>query len=187
MRTIAYKEVAILRITYGEYESRCDCCKSFRTQPDDVFPKAKYDNKVRDAVLEAYARQELPFDIIAARLADEDGLDPASLIQVYFVLQVAFRRSIKLRDVAVEPFGHREGQSVVMPIDRTWLRMTLKETPSGITGTCRYKNDLFTPNTVRRWIEDYRAILTNAAANPENSLGRLADRRTEIGRRAASR
>ena len=86
---------------------------------------------MRDAVLEAHARQELPFDVIAARLAEEDGLDPASLVQFYFVLQVAFRRPIKLHDVAVRPFGYREGQSMVMPITRTWLRMTLKETIVG--------------------------------------------------------
>jgi acyl-CoA synthetase (AMP-forming)/AMP-acid ligase II/acyl carrier protein len=132
--------------------------------------------RVRAAVLEAYARQELPFDIIAGRLAEEVGLDPASLIQVYFVLQVAFRRSIKVPNVAVRPFGYREGQSVVMPIDRTWLRMTLKETMSGITGACRYKNDLFEPNTVQHWVTDYEAILAKAAAHPKKSLGRLADR-----------
>ena len=131
---------------------------------------------MRDAVLEAYARQELPFDIIAARLAEEDGLDPASLIQFYFVLQVAFRRPIKLHDVAVRPFGYREGKSAIMPIDRTWLRMTLKETPSGITGACRYKNDLFERMTVQHWIADYKAILTKAVSKPRKSLGRLADR-----------
>ena len=51
VRTIAYKAIAILRITYGEYQAQCACCKSFRTHPDDVLPKAKYDNKVREAVL----------------------------------------------------------------------------------------------------------------------------------------
>ena len=102
-----------------------------RIDADLTFQEAL--DRVRDAVLEAYARQELPFDIIAARLAEEDGVDPASLVQFYFVLQVAFRRPIKLHDVAVRPFGYREGQAVVMPIDRTWLRMTVKKTPSGIT------------------------------------------------------
>ncbi len=46
-------------------------------------------SRVRESVLEALARQELPFDILAARLAEKDGLDPASLIQVFFVLQNA--------------------------------------------------------------------------------------------------
>ena len=63
-----------------------------------------------------------------------------------------------------------------MPIDRTWLRVTLRETPSGITGACSYKNDLFEPNTLQHWIADYKTILAKAAANPETSLGRLADR-----------
>ena len=65
----------------------------------------KRSSRVRDSVLEAYARQELPFDILAARLAEEDGLDPASLIQVSFILQNAFRRPLKLPDVTVRSFG----------------------------------------------------------------------------------
>jgi hypothetical protein len=52
VRTVAYKAIALLEITYGEYAARCDCCTSFRNTPEDVLPKAKYDNKVRDLVLE---------------------------------------------------------------------------------------------------------------------------------------
>lgn len=62
-----------------------------------------------------------------------------------------------------------------MPIDRAWLSITLKETPSGITGVCGHKNELFEPNTVQDWIADYTAILAKAVANPNNQLGRLAD------------
>jgi non-ribosomal peptide synthetase component F len=131
-------------------------------------------SRVRDSVLEAYARQELPFDILANRLAQEDGLDPASLIQVSFVLHNAFRQPLKLLDVAVRPFAYREGQQV-LPINRTWLTVMLEETPSGITGSCTYKNDLFEPNALQHWIADYKRILAKAAAKPEASLGRLAD------------
>jgi hypothetical protein len=52
VRTIAYQKVAWLHITYGEYQARCRCCKYFRTTPADVLPKADYDNKVRQAVLD---------------------------------------------------------------------------------------------------------------------------------------
>lgn len=52
VRTLMYHEIAVLDITYGEYEASCDCCKTFRTNPDGVLPKAKYDNKVRQAVLD---------------------------------------------------------------------------------------------------------------------------------------
>ena len=84
---------------------------------------------VRASVLEAYAAQELPFDIFAGRLAEEDGLDPAALTQVYFVLQSAVR-PLKLPEVTVRPFAYPDGQRV-LPIDRTWLSIALKETASG--------------------------------------------------------
>jgi hypothetical protein len=75
VRTIAYKEIVILRITYGEYESRCECCKSFRTHPDDVLPKAKYDNKVREAVLEGILEDQLNVEAVRRRMQRDFLLD----------------------------------------------------------------------------------------------------------------
>ena len=128
-------------------------------------------DRVRDAVVQAYENQELPFDILADRLAEEHGFDPELLIQVYFVLQIAFRRPAKLPGMVVTPFGYREGQSV-MPLDRTRLTMTLNETPSGIIGSCSYQSDLFAGQP---WVDDYEAILAAAATNPRKPIGRLAD------------
>ncbi len=145
-----------------------------RTQLDADLSFQEALSRVRNSVLEAYARQELPFDILAARLAEEVGLDPASLIQVYFVLQNPLRRSLKLVDVAVQPFSCPERQPVTS-IDRTWLRTTLRKTPSGIRGTCNYRDELFEPGALRHWIADYKTILTKAASSPERSLGRLSD------------
>ena len=68
--------------------------------------------------------QELPFDILAARLAEEDGLDPVSLIQVSFILQNAVR-PLKLPDVTVRSFAYPGGQRV-LPIDRSWLSVMLE-------------------------------------------------------------
>jgi hypothetical protein len=52
VRTVLYKRIAYLEITCGEYQARCDCCKTFRSTPDGVLPRALYDNKVRDLVLD---------------------------------------------------------------------------------------------------------------------------------------
>jgi hypothetical protein len=52
VRTVAYKAVAYLKITYGEYSAQCRCSKTFRNTFKDVRPKAHYDNKVRDLVLD---------------------------------------------------------------------------------------------------------------------------------------
>jgi hypothetical protein len=47
VRTVAFKSIAYLEITCGEYAARCNCCKTFRNTPEGVLPKALYDNKVR--------------------------------------------------------------------------------------------------------------------------------------------
>jgi hypothetical protein len=47
-----YKTVAFLEITCGEYRARCACRTTFRNTPEQVLPRALYDNKVRDLVLE---------------------------------------------------------------------------------------------------------------------------------------
>jgi transposase-like protein len=52
IRSIAYHQVVYLDVTYGEYRSRCHCCSTFRTLPTGVEFKARYDNKVRQAVLD---------------------------------------------------------------------------------------------------------------------------------------
>lgn len=52
VRTIAYRKIAILHITCGEYQARCGCCSTFRSSPDGIVPRGKYDNKVRQAVLD---------------------------------------------------------------------------------------------------------------------------------------
>jgi hypothetical protein len=52
IRSLAYRQVAFLDVHYAEYQSRCDCCKSFRSWPVDVPAKADYDSLVRQAVLD---------------------------------------------------------------------------------------------------------------------------------------
>jgi Transposase len=52
VRTVAFKKIAYLKITCGEYQARCQCCRTFRNAPKDVLPRARYDNKVRDLVLD---------------------------------------------------------------------------------------------------------------------------------------
>jgi amino acid adenylation domain-containing protein len=142
-----------------------------RLDPDLSFREALA--RVRSSVLEAYARQDLPFEILASQLTAANGVDPAALTQVFFVLQNAARRSLELRDLLVRPFGDARDGQPVLPIDHTWLSLMLKEGPSGLAGSCIYKDDLFRAETLRQWMADYQHILARAAADPEKSIGRL--------------
>jgi hypothetical protein len=52
VRSLAYRQVAWVHVTYAEYRCRGRCRKYFRTWPLDVPPKADYDAAVRQAVLD---------------------------------------------------------------------------------------------------------------------------------------
>jgi len=51
VRTLAYGQVVWLHLFYAEYQARCSCRKFFRSCPQQIEPKADYDNLVRQAVL----------------------------------------------------------------------------------------------------------------------------------------
>ncbi|MCK1346512.1 non-ribosomal peptide synthetase [Bradyrhizobium sp. CW11] len=133
--------------------------------------------RVRQSVLDAHARQELPFNILADHL-EQEGVNPASLLQVYFTLQNPLRQPLDLPDLTTGSIGNiaREGQPV-LPIDQTWLSLMLKERPTGITGSCNYKSELLDGATVGQWMEDLLALLAAALAQPNTPLGRLLNRR----------
>jgi len=75
VRTIAYKEIAFFEITYGEYRARCKCSTTFRTNPEGILPKAKYDNKVREAVLDAILEDHLNVEAVRRRMQRDFLLD----------------------------------------------------------------------------------------------------------------
>jgi amino acid adenylation domain-containing protein len=143
--------------------------------PDLSFTQAL--GRVRQSVLDAHARQELPFNLLADHL-EQEGIDPASLCQVYFTLQNPLRQPLDLPEVAVRSIGNiaREGQPV-LPVDQTWLSLMLKERPTGITGSCNYKDELLDGDMVRAWMEDLVALLGAAITQPNTPLDRLLARR----------
>jgi hypothetical protein len=75
VRTVAFKAVVSLEITCGEYGARCDCCKTFRNSPDGVLPRALYDNKVRDLVLDRILKDGMSVERTLESLGREYLLD----------------------------------------------------------------------------------------------------------------
>jgi Transposase len=68
VRTLAYQRCAWLEVTYAEYRARCGCRKYFRTWPLDVPPRAAYDDRVRQAVLDRLLRDRLNVEQTRAAL-----------------------------------------------------------------------------------------------------------------------
>src|SRR5215210_6309966 len=100
VRTVAYKAVAFLEITCGEYAARCDCCTTFRNSPEGVLPRALYDNKVRELVLDRILKDGMSVERTLESLGREFLLD----LSTGFVYDVLRDRAAEL-DTA----EHRRG------------------------------------------------------------------------------
>jgi transposase-like protein len=72
---VAYKAVAFLEITCGEYAARCPCCTTFRNSPEGVLPRALYDNKVRELVLDRILKDGMSVERTLESLGREFLLD----------------------------------------------------------------------------------------------------------------
>src|SRR4051794_230078 len=75
VRTVASKAVVFLEITCGEYQARCPCCTTFRNTPEDVLPRATYDNKVRELVLDRILKDGMNIEQTLGSLRREFLLD----------------------------------------------------------------------------------------------------------------
>src|SRR5215211_6775756 len=75
VRTIAYKQVVFLDVTYGEYRARCGCCTTFRTTPPGVEPRALYDNTVRRAVLDRILEDGMSVERVIISMRRDFSLD----------------------------------------------------------------------------------------------------------------
>lgn len=92
VRTVAYKAVAHLEITCGEYAARCDCCTTFRNTIEGVAPRATYDNKVRDLVLDRILKDGMNVERALESLRREFLLD----LSTGFVYDVLHGRAAQL-------------------------------------------------------------------------------------------
>lgn len=68
VRSIAYREVVIFEVTYAEYRARCGCCKTFRSSPPGIGPRCRYDNQVREAVLDRLIEDKLSIPKLLAAM-----------------------------------------------------------------------------------------------------------------------
>src|SRR4051812_9123590 len=92
VRTVAYKAVAVLEVTYGEYAARCGCRTTFRNCPEGVSPKAKYDNRVRELVLDRLLKDGMSVERALASIRREFRLD----LSTGFVYDVLRDRAAEL-------------------------------------------------------------------------------------------
>jgi amino acid adenylation domain-containing protein len=117
--------------------------------------------RVRETTLEAYAHQDLPFEMLVGALQPERKANYTPLFQVWFVLQNAPIEPLPLPGLTLSPYGFG------LKSAQFDLTLSLVETDAGIEGILAYNTDLFEAETVAAINENYTALLAHVSANPE--------------------
>jgi acyl-CoA synthetase (AMP-forming)/AMP-acid ligase II len=143
--------------------------------------------RVRATTLEAYAHQDLPFEILAETLAREGGLDPAQPAQVMILLHNA---ALRPQTSAGRALAFEEADpGMPMPLVTTTtydVILSLRETAQGLVGSCIYKPHRFDSKWIDRLIADFQRILEQMASEPERRISTIRLSRKVKAKRVTS-
>ena len=123
--------------------------------------------RVKEVSLEAYSRQDLPFEKLVEELQPPRSLDHDPLFQVGFGLQNAPAEPLQLTGLEVTPL---KIHSETAKYD---LSMMIAETENGLQAGVEFKTDLFDAAIIRRMLGHYRTLLESIVADPDECIWRL--------------
>jgi myxalamid-type nonribosomal peptide synthetase MxaA len=124
-------------------------------------------NRVRQAVLDALANQELPFEKMVEAIQPERDFRYNPLFQVMFVYQNDPWQNLVLPGLKSTPFLVDGG---VSKFDLTLFAI---ETSNGLEVFFEYSTDLFEASTIERMLLHYQTLLEAVVGNPEIPVDRL--------------
>src|SRR5205085_220252 len=123
--------------------------------------------QVREAALEAYAHQDLPFEKLVEELQPERALSHSPIFQVMFHLQNAVTERLSLSGLSMSQL---EVETQTAKFD---LSLSMAESKEGLVGRFNYNTDLFDAATVVRMAGHFERLLEAAVSNPDEQISRL--------------
>jgi amino acid adenylation domain-containing protein len=122
--------------------------------------------KARAVLIEAYAHQNLPFEVLVEALSPGRDLSRHPLFQCKLAIEDAVP-ALDLPDLESSLFaaGH--------PTIKTDLRMVARLTARGVEGRIEFALDLFEPATIERMAARMATLLAGAASEPDAPLAEL--------------
>ncbi|CAG0937717.1 nonribosomal peptide synthetase DhbF [Thermoflexales bacterium] len=125
-------------------------------------------HQARQVTLEAYDHQNVPFQKLLEVLPLPRDTQRTSLFQVLLVLQNIPTPAISLADLDCRRFIREMDFQSDME-----LSLTLVEADEGLTGYLEYQTDLYDASTIRRMLEHFQTLLTNAVKEPRRQIVEL--------------
>ncbi len=123
--------------------------------------------RIRQRCLDAYARQDFPFERLVEALHPQRDLSHSPLFQAFFILQ----------NTPVEPLTLPGLHLTPLPIARTTARfelsLSMQPSPTGLMGVLEYNRDLFAPSTIAAMASQLQTLLAAMVATPRLPINEL--------------
>jgi acyl carrier protein len=126
-------------------------------------------SRTRDAALEGYSYQDLPFGAVLEELVPIANPSATPLFQSIFILQNAPKTNSHNSAITAERILFDTGTAKYDLA--VWVRME-----GGVDLTFEYNRDLFREETITSMTEDYQAVLAAMAADPDKRVSEIRSR-----------
>lgn len=125
----------------------------------------------KQILLDAYAHQQMPFDMLVSALQPERNPAYSSLFQIMLVFQNNERAEVKL------PGLYLKQMESFKPFAMYDLSLTVNETDHGLLLSWEYNTDIFKTSTIKRMAGHFERLLTSLISKPDadvNKAGMLS-------------
>lgn len=125
-------------------------------------------HRVREVTIEAYAHQDLPFEMLVEKLQLERDLSRNPLYEIMFVLQ---NTPTSVQEVSGLTLRTLEFDNGTAQLD---IFLSISESQEGLTGCLEYNTDIFDSPTITQFIKNFQTLLENIVVNPEQRINELS-------------
>ncbi len=126
--------------------------------------------RTREVVLDAFERQDLPFELGIQKLEREFGIEQTHLCPVLFIMQNPSLGPVSLPGLRLTPIETRTGGGPPEIYPTSFeLIVNVAEEEERLVVSITYKTDLFTRERITRIARDWAEILEAMAADPSGS------------------
>ncbi|ASS75353.1 hypothetical protein CIG75_10355 [Tumebacillus algifaecis] len=135
-----------------------------------VLPRMTFEQLAREVyalAIDAFANQDIPFDLLVQQLQPERDLSRSPLVQVMFTLQNAPVSNIELSGLVLTPV-EQELESAKFD-----LTLSVVEGEQDLVCTFEYNTDLWDRATILRMISQFQNLLTDILTDPLRPIEHL--------------
>jgi thioesterase domain-containing protein len=152
-----------------------------RTELSDEMSFSELLGQVREAALDAYAHQDVPFEKLVEELQPERDLSRNPLVQVFCVQQNVPSLQLEMAGLNTEVLEAAAGTT------KFDLTLYITESESGLVTAFEYSSELFEAGTIKRMLDHYARLLEQIVLAPDKRLSEISLLTEEEHRELSSR